>query len=181
MRFAALSRKPHQWAGLGGPALGPNAKTHDPPDRLLPHPQLRPCRACSPARPRPSCTCTSRARWSRADVSASRLGMASPCRTRASRRCVRRWTFEDLQSFLDLYYACADVLRTEDDFELGWAYSQRVAADGIVHAEIFSTRRRAGPRRAHGRRHPGLHRASEQARGGSWADEWPDPVLPGGT
>ncbi|MDA8093237.1 MAG: adenosine deaminase [Betaproteobacteria bacterium] len=46
--------------------------------------------------------------------------------------------FRDLQSFLDLYYACASVLRTEQDFyELMVAYLRRAAADGIVHVEIF--------------------------------------------
>ncbi|MBA3477823.1 MAG: adenosine deaminase [Lautropia sp.] len=48
------------------------------------------------------------------------------------------YQFEDLQSFLDLYYAGADVLRTEQDFfDLCWAYLVRAKADGVVHAEIF--------------------------------------------
>ncbi len=48
------------------------------------------------------------------------------------------YRFDDLQSFLDLYYAGADVLRTEQDFfDLCWAYLQRAKADGVVHAEIF--------------------------------------------
>ncbi|MDQ7989814.1 MAG: adenosine deaminase [Candidatus Dactylopiibacterium sp.] len=48
------------------------------------------------------------------------------------------YDFADLQSFLDLYYACADVLRTEADFhDLMLAYLQRARADGVVHAEIF--------------------------------------------
>jgi adenosine deaminase len=48
------------------------------------------------------------------------------------------YQFEDLQSFLDLYYAGADVLRTEQDFfDLCWAYLQRAKADGVVHTEIF--------------------------------------------
>lgn len=48
------------------------------------------------------------------------------------------YKFDDLQSFLDLYYACADVLRDEDDFyALTWAYLQRIHAQGVVHAEIF--------------------------------------------
>ncbi|MFE5212588.1 adenosine deaminase [Streptomyces sp. NPDC056600] len=46
--------------------------------------------------------------------------------------------FEDLQSFLDLYYACMAVLRTERDFEdLANAYLRRAAAQGVRHAEIF--------------------------------------------
>ena len=46
--------------------------------------------------------------------------------------------FVDLQSFLDLYYACADVLRTAEDFaDLMGAYLARAHADHVVHAEIF--------------------------------------------
>ncbi len=48
------------------------------------------------------------------------------------------YAFTDLQSFLDLYYAGCDVLRTEADFyDLAWAYFQRAAADGIVRVEPF--------------------------------------------
>ncbi|GLF93775.1 adenosine deaminase [Streptomyces yaizuensis] len=50
----------------------------------------------------------------------------------------RAYDFEDLQSFLDLYYALMAVLRTEDDFaELTDAYLARAAAQGVRHAEIF--------------------------------------------
>lgn len=48
------------------------------------------------------------------------------------------YNFSNLQSFLDLYYACADVLRTEEDFhDLMLAYLRRAAVDGVVHAEIM--------------------------------------------
>ncbi|MER5496723.1 MULTISPECIES: adenosine deaminase [unclassified Streptomyces] len=48
------------------------------------------------------------------------------------------YRFEDLQSFLDLYYALMAVLRTEEDFEqLADAYLARAAAQGVRHAEIF--------------------------------------------
>jgi len=48
------------------------------------------------------------------------------------------YAFTDLQSFLDLYYAGASVLRHEADFfDMAWAYFERAAADGVVHAEIF--------------------------------------------
>ncbi|MET0507569.1 MAG: adenosine deaminase [Burkholderiaceae bacterium] len=48
------------------------------------------------------------------------------------------YAFTDLQSFLDLYYAGAAVLVTEQDFhDLCWAYLQRAKADGVVHAELF--------------------------------------------
>ncbi|MGW2400495.1 adenosine deaminase [Kitasatospora sp. NPDC001664] len=48
------------------------------------------------------------------------------------------YRFDDLQSFLDLYYRLMDVLRTERDFtELAEAYLERAAAQGVRHAEIF--------------------------------------------
>ncbi len=48
------------------------------------------------------------------------------------------YDFHNLQSFLDIYYAGADVLRDEDDFHaMTLAYLQRAHADGVVHAEIF--------------------------------------------
>lgn len=50
----------------------------------------------------------------------------------------RRYDFEDLQSFLDLYYACMVVLRTEQDFtDLAVAYLERAATDGVRHVEMF--------------------------------------------
>ena len=48
------------------------------------------------------------------------------------------YRFENLQSFLDIYYAGADVLRSEDDFyAMTFAYLERAAQDGVVHTEIF--------------------------------------------
>ncbi len=48
------------------------------------------------------------------------------------------YDFRDLQSFLDLYYAGAAVLLTEQDFfDLAWAYLERAAAEHVVRAEIF--------------------------------------------
>lgn len=48
------------------------------------------------------------------------------------------YDFSDLQSFLDIYYEGASVLRTEEDFfDLTWAYLERAAADGVRRAEIF--------------------------------------------
>ncbi|MEU3449581.1 adenosine deaminase [Streptomyces thermolilacinus] len=50
----------------------------------------------------------------------------------------RAYRFDDLQSFLDLYYALMAVLRTADDYaELADAYLARAAAQGVRHAEIF--------------------------------------------
>lgn len=48
------------------------------------------------------------------------------------------YDFTDLQSFLDVYYAVAQVLRDADDFyELALSYLQRVHGQGVVHTEIF--------------------------------------------
>ncbi|WP_405374487.1 MULTISPECIES: adenosine deaminase [unclassified Microbacterium] len=50
----------------------------------------------------------------------------------------RRYDFEDLQSFLDLYYAAMAVLQTAQDFtDLAVAYFERAAADGVRHVEMF--------------------------------------------
>lgn len=48
------------------------------------------------------------------------------------------YQFTNLQSFLDIYYRGAAVLRTEEDFaDLMRAYLQRAIADGVKRAEIF--------------------------------------------
>lgn len=48
------------------------------------------------------------------------------------------YAFTDLQSFLDIYYAGASVLLTEQDFfDMAWAYLSKAAADNVVHTEIF--------------------------------------------
>ena len=48
------------------------------------------------------------------------------------------YNFSDLQSFLDLYYAGAAVLQTEQDFhDLTMAYVRRALADNVRHAELF--------------------------------------------
>src|SRR5437868_4448862 len=50
----------------------------------------------------------------------------------------RAYAFSDLQSFLDIYYAGASVLLTEEDFfDMTMAYVQRAVADNVRHAEIF--------------------------------------------
>ena len=50
----------------------------------------------------------------------------------------KAYEFGDLQSFLDIYYEGAAVLRDADDFrQLTLAYLGRAHADGVVHAEIF--------------------------------------------
>jgi adenine deaminase len=48
------------------------------------------------------------------------------------------YRFADLQSFLDIYYAGANVLRDADDFHaLTQAYLRKVHEQGVVHVEIF--------------------------------------------
>lgn len=50
----------------------------------------------------------------------------------------RAYVFEDLQSFLDIYYAACSVLVTERDFyELTLEYLRRAVGQGVRHAEIF--------------------------------------------
>ncbi len=50
----------------------------------------------------------------------------------------KAYDFTNLQSFLDIYYQCADVLRTEQDFyDLTWAYLEHCHAEGVVHIEPF--------------------------------------------
>ena len=63
-------------------------------------------------------------------------GIRLPYATAAQLRSA--YQFADLQSFLQLYYALADVLRDEADFyTLTFAYLRRAHQQGVVHAEIF--------------------------------------------
>ncbi|WP_078969743.1 adenosine deaminase [Streptomyces natalensis] len=67
---------------------------------------------------------------------AARNGVTLPYATEDELR--RAYSFSDLQSFLDLYYALMAVLRTEDDFaDLAHAYLARAEEQGVRHAEIF--------------------------------------------
>jgi len=48
------------------------------------------------------------------------------------------YRFNNLQEFLDIYYAGANVLITEQDFyDLTWAYLTKVHAQNVKHVEIF--------------------------------------------
>lgn len=48
------------------------------------------------------------------------------------------YNFSNLQSFLDIYYAGAQVLRERQDFcDLTWAYLERAHKDNVRHVEIF--------------------------------------------
>lgn len=50
----------------------------------------------------------------------------------------KAYQFEDLQSFLDLYYEGAGVLRDEEDFHsLTAAYLEKAEQDGVRHVEPF--------------------------------------------
>ncbi|WP_234194652.1 adenosine deaminase [Pseudacidovorax sp. NFM-22] len=50
----------------------------------------------------------------------------------------KAYAFTNLQSFLDIYYAGASVLLTEQDFyDMAWAYLQRAAADNVRRTEMF--------------------------------------------
>jgi adenosine deaminase len=57
----------------------------------------------------------------------------------ADEESVRRaYVFDDLQSFLDIYYAACSVLVEDRDFyELTFEYLRRVERQGVRHAEIF--------------------------------------------
>lgn len=50
----------------------------------------------------------------------------------------RAYEFENLQTFLDLYFEGCSVLVTEADFrDVTRAYLDRARVDGVVHAEVF--------------------------------------------
>ena len=67
---------------------------------------------------------------------AARNGVALP--TTDVDRLRAGYKFGNLQSFLDLYYANLQVLRTEQDFyDLAAAYLGRAAVAGVRRAEIF--------------------------------------------
>ena len=67
---------------------------------------------------------------------AARNGVRLPYADVAALR--RAYAFTDLQSFLDIYYAGASVLRCEQDFyDLAMAYLGRAAAEQVLHTEIF--------------------------------------------
>ncbi|WP_421954508.1 adenosine deaminase [Polaromonas sp.] len=67
---------------------------------------------------------------------AQRNGVAIPYRTVEELRSA--YAFTNLQSFLDIYYAGASVLLTEQDFyDMAQAYFARAAKDHVVHTELF--------------------------------------------
>lgn len=67
---------------------------------------------------------------------AQRNGVAIPYRTVEELRSA--YAFTNLQSFLDIYYAGASVLLTEQDFyDMAQAYFARAAQDHVIHTELF--------------------------------------------
>ena len=67
---------------------------------------------------------------------AQRNGVSLPYPTVDALRSA--YAFSDLQSFLDIYYAGASVLLTEEDFfDMTMDYVRRAVADNVRHAEIF--------------------------------------------
>lgn len=50
----------------------------------------------------------------------------------------KAYNFQNLQSFLDIYYAGASVLLHEADFyQLTWNYLQKAVSQNVLHTEIF--------------------------------------------
>lgn len=67
---------------------------------------------------------------------AQRNGLALPYASVEALRSA--YAFTNLQSFLDIYYAGASVLLTEQDFyDMTRAYLLRAAQDNVLHAELF--------------------------------------------
>ena len=67
---------------------------------------------------------------------AQRNGLSLPYGSVAELRDA--YAFTNLQSFLDIYYAGASVLITEQDFyDMAHAYFVKAAANNVVHAELF--------------------------------------------
>jgi adenine deaminase len=67
---------------------------------------------------------------------AERNDVTLPYATAEAMRLAYR--FEDLQSFLDIYYSACSVLLTEQDFyDLTWAYLVKAHRDNVRHVEPF--------------------------------------------
>ena len=67
---------------------------------------------------------------------AQRNGVSIPFASVADLR--RAYDFSDLQSFLDIYYAGASVLLTEQDFfDMTAAYLRKAASENVRRAELF--------------------------------------------
>ena len=123
----------------------------------------------SRAAPRPSSTCTSRARSSPRCSCDWLPGTRSTSRSDRWRRSGPPITSPSFRTSLDIYYQGMNVLRVEEDFyDLTMAYLKRAAADGTVHVEVFydpqgHTERRR-PLCDRDRRHPGRARPTGAKR-----------------
>jgi adenosine deaminase len=75
------------------------------------------------------------------------------------------YAFDNLQSFLDIYYAGTQVLITQQDFfDMTWAYLERAHADHVVHTELFFDPQSHTVRGVDmGTVISGIHRACQQA------------------
>jgi adenine deaminase len=75
------------------------------------------------------------------------------------------YVFDNLQSFLDIYHAGTQVLKTEQDFfDMACAYMARAQADHVLHTEIFfDTQTHTGHGLDAATVVNGLYRACEQA------------------
>ena len=95
---------------------------------------------------------------------AKRNGISLPYASEAD--LAKAYAFSNLQSFLDIYYAGASVLQTEQDFfDMAYAYLQKAAADNVIHTEIFFDPQTHTARGiAMGTVMQGLHRACVQAQ-----------------
>lgn len=78
----------------------------------------------------------------------------------------KAYNFQNLQSFLDVYYAGTDVLRQEQDFyDLTWAYLQKAASQNVRHTEIFFDPQSHTDRGiAFENLHSGIYRALQDAK-----------------
>lgn len=69
---------------------------------------------------------------------AKRNGMDCPGGYKSIEELKKAYEFENLQSFLDIYYQAVEVLREEEDFyELTNNYLQRAKSEGVRHCEVF--------------------------------------------
>ena len=67
---------------------------------------------------------------------AKRNGIQLPYKDVDALKCA--YNFNNLQEFLDIYYAGAGVLITEQDFyDLTWAYLNKIHTENVIHTEIF--------------------------------------------
>jgi adenosine deaminase len=82
----------------------------------------------------------------------------------------RAYSFDSLQSFLDLYYLGLTVLQTGDDFyQMTEAYLARAVRENVRHAEVFiSPQAHLRRGRTHHREHPRRLRCCPQCPWHYW-------------